>query len=619
MSVLPYTRPAATFKLDPLLVTPAVGDSGGVLVQDTLLRCVTRDNSKLESTLEFTLSLADTKSLELDPEMVVRFKDRTYKIRTLNTDYDVTAGRTRIEAYCERLWYDLLTIKEVPARDYTGAYANTVVANLLAGTGWTAGTIESSRGVSFSLTEGTALSALQDLAAIFELWLVIDDRTKSVHLVTDPGRDLGVYFDYERGITKATKKVDTSNLVTRIYGKNADGQTIAPANGGVPYVENFDWTPDIRVMTYNFRSGMSPATMLRYLRGYLKTRSRPTITYEYTVGGLNHRIQDVDRFEVFDKVTVLDRELGTPSKHMVTGFIVDWLDLSKSRLTLGPTRPSLASSTALAATSESTEAKFTQTKNLAEVVIPSSPDFTQVLLLDFTTSSEAPLQVGSSLRVNTTVATGVVSHLSGYFLLDGERMSEEIEYTATESGWVTVGVPALVEGLQAGQHTLSLWLRMNPGAGVVPVMGAALWVGSTGVVGGGSTNPDRGVLDAVNSWLIFTPTDSVTVSIEQVTRRVVSEGVPAWLGFTVEDSGALAEFKPDISVSGSVVTFTGMLPFQPTRVRVTDTPAGAVEALFNADEFGVWEEDLGALFELPVGTWSGLEVPFSQAFSITVT
>lgn len=613
MSVLPYTRPAATFELDPLLLTPATGDSGGVLIQDTLLRCVTRDNAKLESTLEFTLSLVDAKSLELDPEMLVTFKGRIYKIRTLDTDYNVTAGRTRIDAYCERLWYDLLTIKEVSAWDYTGAYADTVVASLLAGTGWTAGTVESSRGVSFSLTEGTVLSALQDLAAIFELWLVIDDRTKSVHLVSDPGRDLGVYFDYERGITKATKKVDTSNLVTRIYGRNADGRTIAPANGGVPYVENFDWTPDVRVTTYNFRSGMSPAAMLKYLQGYLKTRSRPTITYEYTVGGLNHRIQDVDRFEVFDKVTVLDRELGTPSKHMVTGFIVDWLDLSKSRLTLGPARPSLASSTALAATPESTETKFAQVKNLAEVPI-SGTAFTQVLMLEFTTvDREATVQIGTTCRVEFTASSAPV-RLSGYLMLDGARLSEEIEYTATESGWFTFGLPILVEGVEADNHTLTLYLNLTNGAGSVPITGAALWVGSTGVAGGGSNNPNRTVRDEIPSWVYFDLSDSVTVDVHDVILVAPTEHVEFMPQYTIEDNYLNYEPGPELSVVDAVLS----IQYAPADKIYTISVEGVVAGTIQCSPSGEFTGDIGTIFGIEPGTHECRIEETGQLFNITV-
>lgn len=316
---LPSSRSVPSYQLEPFIV-------GGSVMFDNLLSCKTHDTISNESTLDFSLSRSDPKVAELVAEAPVVFKGRHYRIRK------ISEGDT-VEVHCERLWYDLLYAGQVSAQAWQ-ATASTIMSTVLAGTGWSVGQVDPTNTLGWQSQEGTLLGMLQQIASIYGGDLVIDDQTKTVNLVDAGGRDRGTSFFYGRDVTGASKVEDTSSLVTRVYGVNAEGVTIAAANGGVPYLEDYSWTTELRSTTYKFSSGMTPQAMKRYLTAFLASRSQPRITYTYKVALIEGREQEVDRFEVLDIVHVVDGN-GSIVKNRIVSLDLDWIDLSKSAITLG--------------------------------------------------------------------------------------------------------------------------------------------------------------------------------------------------------------------------------------------------------------------------------------------
>lgn len=335
---LPNTQPVEPFSLDPLLVVPS---GGGVLLQDTLLSCKTFDTSSNESTLEFSVSLADPKATLMESEAPILFKGRHYVARGVTTRR--SRGEAVVEVYAERNWYDLLYAGQIDAQTWTATAAD-VMTSVLAGTDWYVGQVDPTAVLGWENDSTTVLGMLKQIAKVYGGDLVFDDKNHFVHLLNQGGRDRGTYFDYVHGITSAVRREDTTNLVTRIYGRNADGLTIAPANNGVDYIEDFTWTDQVRQSTYDFKSGMTPQAMMRFLTAFLADRAKPTLSYEYQVSGLVDRVEEVDRFEVLDIVFVMDEDYGQSVKNRVVQLDIDWLDLRKSKITLANKLRSLASS-----------------------------------------------------------------------------------------------------------------------------------------------------------------------------------------------------------------------------------------------------------------------------------
>lgn len=332
--------PIPEFSLDSLIVK---GSKGGLIVDESIISCKTVDTDKNESTLEFIISLADPKAKMIEPEAQVSFKDRIYRVRGIDEQLNYVTGKEELVVYCERLWYNLLYAGQVNSTEYQSKSIRDIVTPILADTEWSLGEVESDKKMTWSIEETTVLGALQKISSTYDIQLVLEEKNKVVHYVTNPGRDRGTYFSYERGVQGMSRRVDTSSLVTRIYAKSEDGTSIKDINGGKEYLEDYTYTTEKRVAVYDFKKGISAQSMLAFLKAYIATRSRPKISYEFTVSGLIDRVAEVDRFEVLDKVFVMDKEYERSVKSRIVALEINWVNLENSKITLENKLTSLAS------------------------------------------------------------------------------------------------------------------------------------------------------------------------------------------------------------------------------------------------------------------------------------
>ena len=81
--------------------------------------------------------------------------------------------------------------------------------------------------------------------------------------------------------------VDTRSLVTRLYAYGADGMTFASINNGKEYVENTEYSSEIRVSTLDCSSFTNPYQMLEYTEMRLADYSKPSISYVIQVMDLS--------------------------------------------------------------------------------------------------------------------------------------------------------------------------------------------------------------------------------------------------------------------------------------------------------------------------------------------
>lgn len=328
---VPWTpAPTRQYSHAPLILWD--DDGPEVAVPDPVDAVVGREvNGK--QTLEFTLPVNHPKAGLLRSERVVELSGEEYRVRRVTTS---RSGKTPVFAvYCEARFYDLAYAGEVPAKDYLLTPPGPVIADALAGTGWSVGAVTVATRRTYSVEATTPLALLRTVAQQHGGDLLFDNAARTVSLVVASGRDVGVSFFYGHGLTESKRIADTTSLVTRIYARNEDGVTVAAANGGVPYLEDFTWTKEVREATYNFAAGTSPFTMLEMTRAVLASRCKPAMSYEFTVADLSFRTgQAVDRFDVGDTVTVVDDDLGVREAQRIVAVEHDVVRPWASKITL---------------------------------------------------------------------------------------------------------------------------------------------------------------------------------------------------------------------------------------------------------------------------------------------
>ncbi len=324
--------PAPVYAAAPLIVHSALRERPAVIAAPIAATVTTEVNG--EQTLEFIIPTTHPARPLVQVERVVEVAGEEYRVR------GITSGRTSggvptVEVYCEARFYDLGTAGQVDAREFTGAQAGTAIGYALAGTGWTIGRVNVTTARSYALEEGSPLAALRQIAKVHGGDLVFDNAARTVSLLAFSGRRNGLAFIYGHGLTAARRAEDTTTLVTRIYARNADGLTIADVNGGLPYLSDHTWTPEVRSAVYDFAAGTNPFTMLEMARATLGRRSRPKVSYEAQVVDLSAWSgQTLDRFDVGDEVQVVDPELGIDTTDRIVRLEYDLLRPWASKVTL---------------------------------------------------------------------------------------------------------------------------------------------------------------------------------------------------------------------------------------------------------------------------------------------
>lgn len=279
----------------------------------------------------------------LAPERTIEVAGERFRIRRITT---VRENRLPVyQIYAEARFYDLATERQVNGREWMQVLPGEVMAVALEDTDWTLGEVNVGTRRTFETEDSNPLALLRKVQAEHGGDLLFDNLQRVVSLVRQSGQDKGVAFFYGAGLHSSKRIVDTTSLVTRIYAQNEDGQTIAPVNGGVPYVEDFTWTSEVKTATYDYSAGTSPYTMLAWANANLANRSRPDFSYEVTVSDLSRLTEeDLDRFDAGDIVTVVDHAMQIQETQRVVSLEYNVVKPWSSVITLSATLRELGSS-----------------------------------------------------------------------------------------------------------------------------------------------------------------------------------------------------------------------------------------------------------------------------------
>lgn len=392
-----------------------------------------------EQTLTFTIPAAHRHASALIAERTVTCADDLYVIRRLTT-YRDNAGTAMIEAYCEARWYDLRTAGRVREREFSGAQAGATLTYVLDGTGWTVDAVTVTTRRTWTMENQTSLAALRTIADVYGGDLVFDNHTRTVSLLATFGRDQGVAFFHGAGLSQARRVEDTTQLLTRIEPRNAEGVGIEAVNGGIAWLEDFSYTSEVRHGVYNYASGTSPQTMLAMTVATIGKRSRPSLSYEATIADLSSwSRQAVDRFDIGDTVLIIDRELGIETTQRIVAIEYDILQPWRSRVTLSEKLRSLGSDTSSAVEAGMLDTGASiDTRDLVPFNLLKNGRFDNglahwassgaVVIDGGVTGPRAVELAGSGVRwIEQTVATDT---------RDAYTLSLEVDSTGGPSGWV---------------------------------------------------------------------------------------------------------------------------------------------------------------------------------------
>lgn len=219
--------------------------------------------------------------------------------------------------------YDLEDLHGIiPAKAYVTQTIAEMMADLLSGTGWT---------VSTSVTIQRTVTGLEQdrrkyitkIADTFGVEIRYDNVAKVIYMEEELGEDKGVYFHDEVNLKKLEIDSDTYDFATRIIPRGLDGISIESINGGLPYVANHTYSNKVVTEIWEDERYTNLDSLKADAIKKLEKLCKPICSYSASVEDLSRtKGLQVLSYEVYDTITLVDRESGTREKQRIAQKVI---------------------------------------------------------------------------------------------------------------------------------------------------------------------------------------------------------------------------------------------------------------------------------------------------------
>lgn len=265
----------------------------------------------------FKLPYQDDKRHYLDNEKKIQFTDDVYLIRTI-TDTKSESGEIITEVYAEAEYYNLAFSDPIEEIEFDSATAVEVMEYGARNSGWTVGQVDNTKTRNWEVRESNVLAYMRRVQEIWGGDLVFDAENHTINLLEKQGQDNGVLFAYRKNMKSIQKIVDTKELITKLYVYGRDGLSIADANNGREFLEDYSFTSEIRSHVIKHQSFTNPFQLKEWGEERLEELKQPRISYIIqaidlsVLSGHEH-----EQFNIGDTITVDDHEMGIRAKTRV--------------------------------------------------------------------------------------------------------------------------------------------------------------------------------------------------------------------------------------------------------------------------------------------------------------
>jgi len=345
------------------------------LPKGSFFNAVHREVLNGENTFQFTISANSEHSEYVVEGNLIAFRDLDsyWQVFEVKRIVDVHGDGLTRTAYCEHIFYELLD--DIVTDKRPSADATAALAGMLDNTRWQVGIVDDLGASSTSAYYESALSAVQKVANAWhgELnWRCVISGgtiTRYVDLLAMRGTDTGKQFAYSKDILNIEREVDSSGVVTALYGRGKGVETESGAYGrrltfadveapGKPLGQ--EWIGDDDALSRWGRNGRhrfdvfideeetDPAKLLQKTRDELGRRKVPRATYRLDVVSLEELTgYEHEKVRLGDMVRVIDREFEP--ELVVSARVIeierDLFDPTNTKVVLGSFAPTIVEST----------------------------------------------------------------------------------------------------------------------------------------------------------------------------------------------------------------------------------------------------------------------------------
>lgn len=283
--------------------------------------------------ITFSLPMSDKKRSLIANEGYIQMFDTIYVIREI---VDYKKSRTT-EVYAEAIWYDIQYTEPLTVLSWTEVSAGAMLTDTLKGTGWRVGTVEitTKRTLNIESTDTNRLEALRKIESLYDGELWFDTQAKTVSLKKPIGAFTGASIMYDKNADSIDAYYDTKDLITKLYLKGKNGLTIADANNGVEYLENYSYTDSVRVRSMSDERYTNPFTLKEVGETALEYLSKPRVSYNVKMAEVvNQAKLPHEAMFIGGTVRMYDKELKLDATTRIMKWTYNVIEPWRTELTL---------------------------------------------------------------------------------------------------------------------------------------------------------------------------------------------------------------------------------------------------------------------------------------------
>ncbi|SCX29539.1 phage minor structural protein, N-terminal region [Ruminococcaceae bacterium P7] len=241
----------------------------------------------------------------------VEYLDDLYVIKGMNS-----RSKARICTVNCELDLNGLDSKKI-TREFTTVSFSGLCREILANTGWRIVDADLiGRRTTIEAQDNTPREILERCTnkTAFGTCYSFDNKNKVIYSIKPYNNTTptGTYFTDEMNLDDLSSKGSSSGLFTKLYAYGKDGLTIASANGGLEYIENYSYTDRVIVKTWRDERYTDPYALLDDARVKLDAGAVPEISYQLKVIDLAKTKPEIYgnhlAYDLYDIVTLIDRD-----------------------------------------------------------------------------------------------------------------------------------------------------------------------------------------------------------------------------------------------------------------------------------------------------------------------
>lgn len=465
----------------------------GVLNESILAEVTEELNGQYYLEIEYPAN--SKKSIYFKEFNIIKADEQLFRIYKVEKVQDIDK---RIKVYANHIYYDLANYFIEDERP-TNASVKTAMQKAMISDLSTIYAVDSDIIIANTLYM-VEMSPAEAMFKIIDRWgqgeLIRDNY--DIKILKQRGKDNGVLIKYGKNINGLKITIDTTNVVTKLYPKGANGIKLTEK-----YISVLNWDSDLYppfpiIKKVELKEAADEVTLRKMATELAETIGLSSINIQVDFIELSKsseysKFKDLEKVNIGDIVTVRHREFNIDVKVKVIKVKRDLLTGINTKVELGqPLGNFLKSIDPSAIIKTATD----ELGNQVAKVLTSMMYYANPIILNISTTEIQPMYLGVSAVANTNLSLNLAISCNASsectLTIKIELDNVEILFKPKQKlkqGDNVIGIPLGIPQVISGAHYIGIYLKTDTGTVTIPIYNMQCMIDGRNLQGGLSAEP----------------------------------------------------------------------------------------------------------------------------------